>query len=92
MFTFSNKKIKVFEWTKSNDGFQMCNEEGLHVGADERYHIISKIRPAITIHYELLRGSSFPCETFKNDILAGDYNFKIIEMEFWGLSENCEIL
>lgn len=48
--------------------------------------------PALTIHYELMRGSSFPCETFRNDVLAHDYNFKIIEMEFWGLSEECEVL
>jgi hypothetical protein len=33
----------------------------------------------------MLRGSSFPCDTFSNDVLAGDYNFKIIEMEIWGL-------
>lgn len=66
----------------------MANEEGLHIGADERYQtIIFNInRPGITIHHELLRGSSFPCETFENEVLASDYNFKIIEMEFWGLS------
>lgn len=62
----------------------MANKEGLHIGADER--------PAITIDNELMRGTSFPCETFSNDVLAGDYNFKIIEMEFWGLSDDCEII
>jgi hypothetical protein len=93
VFGFRNKKIKVFNWTKANDAFQMANEEGLHIGADERYSDSrDRVRPAITIHHELLRGSSFSCETFGNDVLAGDYNYKIIEMEVWGLSENCEIL
>ena len=59
----------------------MADDTGFSVGAGDLY--------GLYVNSDLMNGSSHPCETFENVSLSYRLDFRILELEFWGLDEEC---
>ncbi|KAF2074707.1 hypothetical protein CYY_003983 [Polysphondylium violaceum] len=71
------KNRKKFSWTRSNDFFMLSKDNFISLGSG------NKGRFGLWIDEDLLYGSSNPCETFNNEILSYDIDFKVLAIEVW---------
>ena len=84
LFSFrKGKKINSFTWTGKNYEFQFADSEGLALGMGEKYGLYVK--------GDLLKGSSYLCETFDNEVLSEENEFEVRFLEIWGCDEFIDI-
>ena len=74
-------KIKVFKWTGANRYIQLCDITNKRIafgggGEDGAF--------GLCVEEDFQKGSSGPCDTFKNDPLCEQVSFDILSLEFWG--------
>jgi hypothetical protein len=77
-FVFSLKpNANAFKWTKKNDYFILGKENEIQFG-------VGNDGSALRIDDQLQYGNSFPCQTFDNESLCGNYNnFEILRLEVY---------
>jgi len=68
---------KKFSWTRLNDFFMLSKDNFISLGSGNRG------RFGLWIDEDLLYGSSNPCETFNNEPLSYDLDFKVLAIEVW---------
>ena len=75
------KKTKIFRW-RIRQGSVLERETGLIFN-----YIFS--RYGLYVNSDLMNGNSYPCDTFDNVSLSHQIDFRILELELWGLDEEC---
>jgi hypothetical protein len=78
-----NPDLEVFRWSKRNTHFAATTSNDILIGGGE-------CGAAIWIEREMICGVSDPCQTFDSPCLAGERDFRILDMEVWDvLPKNC---
>jgi hypothetical protein len=71
-----NPDLEVFRWSKRNRHFAATTSNDVLIGGGE-------CGAAIWIEREMINGVSDPCQTFDSPCLAGERDFRILDMEIW---------
>ncbi|CEM03192.1 unnamed protein product [Vitrella brassicaformis CCMP3155] len=72
--------LRAFFWTGRNDFFLFSDDKIIAVGGGGHY--------ALIVDSEFLRGSSSPCATFDNPVLASSEDFIVKTFQVWGFEED----
>ncbi|XP_009998161.1 PREDICTED: TLD domain-containing protein 2 [Chaetura pelagica] len=78
LFSFS-PELKVFRWTGRNNFFVKGDVDLLMVGGGSG-------RSGLWLDGDLHHGGSRPCDTFDNETLSPREEFRVQELEVWGLA------
>lgn len=73
--------FQVYKWTSKNNYCQMIENNRLIMGGGQGIF-------GLWIDEDLLSGSTQPCETFDNEVIASASYFKIFGLELWGFDDN----
>ena len=74
-------ELKVYKWTGRNHYVQLCDvaHKMLAFGGGGE-----KGAFGLCVEEDFQSGSTGPCDTFENEPLCEQENFKILDLEFWG--------
>ncbi|OUM65953.1 hypothetical protein PIROE2DRAFT_67157 [Piromyces sp. E2] len=78
-----NGTLKVYPWAKTNYLFINSTNEYVAVGS-------GKGKYGIWCDNNFQKGSSFPTETYHNDMLSGTEHFNIVNVELWAFTSQIE--
>ncbi|ORX57893.1 TLD-domain-containing protein [Piromyces finnis] len=75
--------IKIFKWSEKNYFCIYSNDDHISLGAGDGHS-------GLYLDANLCNGSSAPCETYNNEVLSSEKDFKIIDVELWGYTDMIE--
>jgi len=81
--TYGSNIIKIFKWTEKNYFCIYSNNEHISLGAGDGH-------AGLYLDANLNEGNSSPCDTFNNEILSSQKDFKIIDVELWAYTDMIE--
>ncbi|KAI8641285.1 TLDc domain-containing protein [Parasitella parasitica] len=73
----TESKIKAFKWTGKNEYMILSDINFLAIGGGDGVF-------GLWINSELEKGYCQPCQTFDNEMLSPNPEFKCVELEVWG--------
>ena len=81
LFTFKDKdEPQIFPWSGEGEHHMYANNSSIALGGSKQ-----KGRFALYLADDLYRGSSVKTESYDNDILSKNQDFKVVHFEVWGL-------
>jgi len=80
---YGSNIIKIFKWSEKNYFCVFSNDDHISLGAGDGHS-------GLYLDANLCNGSSSPCDTFNNEVLSSEKDFKIIDVELWGYTDMIE--
>jgi len=80
---YGSNIIKIFKWSEKNYFCIYSNDDHISLGAGDGHS-------GLYLDANLCNGSSAPCDTFNNEVLSTEKEFKIIDVELWGYTDMIE--
>jgi len=81
--TYGSNIIKIFKWSEKNYFCIFSNDNHISLGAGDGHS-------GLFLDADLNKGSSSPCDTFNNEVLSSEKDFKIIDVELWAYTDMVE--
>jgi len=81
--TYASNIIKIFKWSEKNYFCIYSNDDHISLGAGDGH-------AGLYLDADLCNGSSAPCDTYNNEVLSSEKEFKIIDVELWGYTDMIE--
>lgn len=74
--------IKVYNWQGGNEQFMYADDKSIGLGGST-----VKGRFAFYLSSDLYRGSSSQTDTYNNDLLSKNVDFKCYKLEVWAIMD-----
>lgn len=81
--TYGSNIIKIFKWSEKNYFCIYSNDDHISLGSGDGHS-------GLYLDSDLCNGSSAPCDTYNNEVLSSEKEFKIIDVELWGYTDMIE--
>jgi len=81
--TYGSNIIKIFKWSEKNYFCIYSSDEHISLGAGDGH-------AGLFLDADLNKGSSSPCDTYNNEVLSSEKEFKIIDVELWAYTDMVE--
>jgi hypothetical protein len=81
--TYGSNIIKIFKWSEKNYLCIYSDNEHISLGAGDGH-------AGLYLDSNLNKGSSSPCDTYNNEALSSEKDFRIIDIELWAYTDMIE--